>query len=184
MPAASPDTRPDRPGVGVDSKGGAVIDPTENVIALTKAEAKRQDDLREANNTFLRSQVDWLEKLIDVREKYSNLLAEKESARLDAIRQVDVLAVTTAADRALAATQTLATSTKATVDGINERVAAVEKASYEGAGKSGGIGASWSVIVTVVMTLLAIGSFLYAINRTPAQPQVIYLPSPVPGATK
>lgn len=60
-----------RPGVGVDSRGGGVIDPTENVKALNAAEAKRQDDLR-----------GWL-------EKFTNAMRDKDAQLQTALREAE-----------------------------------------------------------------------------------------------
>jgi gamma-glutamylcysteine synthetase len=162
-------------GLGVDIYGGQVVDPTANVIALTEAEAKRQDDLREANeklqkseNTRLEAYVAHAEFIGDLRAKHQKEFADArdrhilemrtaEAARLDSIRQVDVTAVKTEADRAQAAIATLAATTstnaenlrnalnataatiaKSTSDTfaqVTERLAALEKASYESVGK-------------------------------------------------
>jgi hypothetical protein len=56
---------PGQPGIGVDARGGAVIDPTKNVLDLVQAESKFQNGMREAG------------------EKYQNALREAESKRVD-----------------------------------------------------------------------------------------------------
>lgn len=157
--------QPDKPtGLGVDAAGGPVVDPTANVIALQKASAERQDDLRELNDRridaeirVIQMQVKGLAEVSQLRAEYAREIRLLESDRLDKIRQVDVLAGNTAADRALVAIQTLATSqaaaaetlrsmvtstastiatqTTQTMNAVTERIAALEKSSYEGAGK-------------------------------------------------
>lgn len=144
-------------GVGVDIFGGQVVDPTANVIALTESERNRQDDLRWSNDRRVDAELRHVKEMANLRETYGKDLASAESKRLDSIRQVDVLAVNTAADRAQTAIQALATvsatnaetlrnaltttaSTIAaqlatTVAGINERISALERSSYEGTGK-------------------------------------------------
>lgn len=146
------------------SGGELTIDPTENVKALTEAANTRQDDLRELNDRridaeirIMEVQVGGLEKIAVLRAKHAKEIRDLESRRLDAIRQVDVTAVKTEAERALAAisvlatttatnaenlrnaltatAQTIATQTANTVSQITERIAALEKSSYEGAGK-------------------------------------------------
>jgi hypothetical protein len=139
-------------------------DPTENVQALSEAANKRQDDLREANNRLTESEIKRVDerithadKMAELRERHFQKMRTAETARLDSIRQVDVTAVRTEADRALAAIQTLAATTatnaenlrnaltttaatiaKQTADSFTqviERIAALEKSSYEGVGK-------------------------------------------------
>ena len=133
------------------------IDPTANVVALTEAANKRQDDLRSLNDKRLDSEIAHLKEISELRSAFDRETRSLESNRLNAIRQVDVLAVNTAADRAAAAIQalaavtttnadvlrnalnstatTIATQTAGTVSAITERIAALEKSSYEGIGK-------------------------------------------------
>ena len=144
-------------GMGVDSDGGPVVDPTANVIALTEAGNRRQDDLRAANDTLVKAELRHVGEMAALREIHQREIREIETKRLDAIRQVDVLAVTTAAERANEAIQrlatatasnaenlrlaltstasTIATQTAQTVGAIIERISALEKAYYEGKGK-------------------------------------------------
>lgn len=217
-------------GLGVDYFGGPVVDPTENVIALTEAANKRQDDLRELNNKLFDCKADCLETVSNIRadhakelrmqevrwseelEKRAKEIRESESNRLNAIRQVDVLAVNTAADRAAAAIQalaatttanaenlrnalnstatTIATQTSNTVQQITERLAALEKSSYEGKGKGEGIGATWGVLIAVagvVISLVTVISGVFLFRQpaaVPQAPQVIYVPAPSNGQSK
>lgn len=135
-----------------------VIDPTENVIALTEAANRRQDDLRAASERFQAAQIAHLNATMQLRGDHAKEIRRLETERVNAIRQVDVTAVKTEADRALAAIQTLAATTatnadnlrtaltntattiaKQTADTVGEittRIAALEKSSYEGLGKS------------------------------------------------
>jgi len=157
-----------KPGLATDSWGDPVVDPTANVIALTTAANRRQDDLRMAERELteaklahvsevLRIKDNCAREISDLRAKHQNEIGTLESGRLNAIRQVDVLAVSTAAERAQAAIQALATVTATNADNlrnalnttattiaaqlstlvgtINERIAALEKSSYEGVGK-------------------------------------------------
>ena len=147
-----------RAGLAVDGTGQPVIDPTENVKALTEAEARRQDDLRNAHGILMSAEINHLKDIMALRAEYSKELALKESGRVDAIRQVDQLNVSTAAAVSAAAISTLASTTMSTaetlrnsvvasaqtiasqtatiVSAITERLAALEKSSYEGQGKS------------------------------------------------
>lgn len=151
-------------GLGVDVYGDPAFDPSENVKALNEAANKRQDDLREAHNALMDSEIrrldaeaGHLKEISALREHHAKEIRAAETERLNSIRQVDVTAVRTEADRALAAIQTLAAttatnaenlrnalnataatiakSTSDTVQQITERIAALEKSSYEGVGK-------------------------------------------------
>jgi hypothetical protein len=227
-------------GIGVDEFGAPAVDPTQNVIALTEAANLRQDDLRRENNARVDVEVRRLEQLSALRAEHSKTLihlhavhskelSALESNRLNAIRQVDVLAVNTAADRAAAAIQALAATTAANADNlrnaltataatiatqtagivtaITERIAALEKSSYEGkgkqavadplmdelvremkslresratgAGKGEGVNAAWMGLLGAV-TLIAtlIAIFSFARSSPDKTPQIIYVPAP------
>jgi hypothetical protein len=107
-----------RPGIGVDSHGGNVIDPTENVKALSEASDKRQDDLRELNNRRLDANITRVDaelnsirrtlsaqsrstkEIIKLQAKHAKEMQVAEAKRIDAIRAVDVNAVAVASQRA------------------------------------------------------------------------------------
>jgi hypothetical protein len=144
-------------GLAVDRTGGPVVVPTANVIALNEAANRRQDDLRNLTNALTAAQIHHVIEMATLRADHAKEIRLLESDRLDKIRQVDVLAGNTAADRALVAIQTLdrttqanaetlrsmvattataiATQTGNTVAQQNERIAALEKSSYTGIGK-------------------------------------------------
>lgn len=145
------------PGIAVDAQGGTVTDPTANVRALNEASIKRIDDVQYVYRLLAMSELSKVQAIADLRAEYDREIRELESDRLDKIRQVDVLAGNTAADRALIAIQTLAATTTAnaetlrsmvantattiaqqtanTVTQQNERIASLEKSSYTGMGK-------------------------------------------------
>lgn len=145
-------------GDAVDIQGNPAFDPSANVIALTEAANKRQDDLRRAHRRFVAMQMSYIEKIGELRAAHTKEMMVGEAERLNSIRQVDVTAVKTEADRALAAIQVLATQTQTNAENLRnaltstaatiakqtsdtvaqliERIAALEKSSYEGKGKS------------------------------------------------
>jgi hypothetical protein len=99
------------PGPGVDASGQAVIDPTQNVLQLVEAAITRQDDLREAEAKHIRE-------LDAMRDAHAKELRESESARLDAIRAVDINAVQRAAEVAAAQAATLAGQVAASAEAL------------------------------------------------------------------
>jgi hypothetical protein len=127
-----------QPGIAVDSRGGAVIDPTANVIALNEAAVKRQDDLREAEGRRINQALTHTEQMAQLREHHAWELRESEAKRLDANRQVDVLAVQTLATSTRTLAENIATQTANTVKGLEDRLSALEKSSYTGVGKGEG----------------------------------------------
>jgi hypothetical protein len=183
-----PNDREARPvSRGSQSGGGRPVDPTQNVIALVDAEKTHNEDLRilydrihaselltvdaklahQAEVSRLRSEYeqrlsdcksDCQTQVATLRAEQSREMNEAEANRLNSIRQVDVLAVNTAADRAAAAVNALAVTTAAnaenlrtalnttaatiaaqlagTVATISERITGLERSSYEGKGRS------------------------------------------------
>ena len=145
-----------RPGIAVDSRGGAVVDPSENVSRLNEAGNKRQDDLREWMAKYLEAigsirselqqerirriddlrvtdtrRVDELrlaesrrvDEHAEMRAEYENKLAEAEKKRIDAIRAVDVAAVSIASERATQQATVLASQVATSADALRTLVA-------------------------------------------------------------
>lgn len=121
------------PGPGVDRYGRDVIDPTKNVLDLVRAAIERQDDLRTAESRHIRelasirAEYDMRMQAKDdhiaiVRSSYEEKLRLQESARIDAIRAVDVGAVSRAAEVSAAQASTLATQQQASADALRNQV--------------------------------------------------------------
>jgi hypothetical protein len=118
------------PGIPVDSRGGATIDPTKNVLDLVEASIRRQDDLRRATEELLKDKIAEnneksalrlqmmeqrlaevvlrLDSEAKLRAEFSKEIAATEKARVDAIRQVDKTAVDQTASAALQTAANLA----------------------------------------------------------------------------
>lgn len=144
-------------GMGVDAKGNLVPDPTKNVQALVDAAIERVDDLRILNDRRIDADIKHLKEIVDLDREHTKELRDLEAKRLDAIRQVDVNAVQTEANRSLDAIRALAVTTASNAENLRtalqnteqvlarqnaeanklttDRLAALEKSSYEGAGK-------------------------------------------------
>jgi len=132
-------------------------DPTPNVLGLVEAAMQRQDDLRKADRAEVleirRIKEDCAKETDQLREK----LREAESARINAIRAVDVAAaalanergtqqasvlasqVSTSAEtlRAMVATtaEAVAKTFAATVSQLSDRVTLLEKSQYQIGGR-------------------------------------------------
>lgn len=130
----SPLPPPSRAGIGVDARGGAVIDPTENVKALNEAASKRQDDLRSESEKLFRSKVEASEAINSLRylhaqeqaalrAEYDEKLRTAEKNRIDAIRAVDVNAVAVASTRATDQASVLATQVSKSAEDLRALVA-------------------------------------------------------------
>jgi len=146
-----------RPGIAVDAYGGGVIDPTKNVLDLVDAAVKRIDDVGRLRALLVDVQIAHQAEIGRLRADYQTAIDALEAKRLDAIRQVDQLAVKTEADRSAAAITALATTAATTaetlrnavntsatnlatqltntVNAITERIAQLEKLSYTGQGR-------------------------------------------------
>jgi hypothetical protein len=145
-------------GLGAEFAAHFLEDPTQNVRDLSEALSQRQDDLRDLTNRSIESNLNWTEKIANIRADHSREIRHLESDRLDKIRLVDVANTATTAAQALAAIQTLAATTAANADqlramvattaqsiqnqtdrivgAITERLGALEKSSYTGQGRS------------------------------------------------
>lgn len=117
-------------GLVADRSATPVVDPTENVKALTAAGFGRQDDLRDLEAKFLINKIEAAERIsqlqydhsveiakaladrIDaearLRAEAADKLAQAEAKRIDAIRAVDVQAVASANEKSNATAATLA----------------------------------------------------------------------------
>lgn len=150
------------------------MDPTENVRGMIDRAVSRIDDLREAEVRRVNEQM-------MLRAEYSAQLALAEAKRIDAIRAVDVNAVSVANDRATAQAAVLASQVSTSAENLRqlvaatattvaqqlaqvsseiaERLSALEKSQYESKGSSGGMRDVWGWIVAGILALIAIGSF-------------------------
>jgi hypothetical protein len=102
-------------GMGVDSSGGPVIDPTQNVLDLVEAAVQRLDDL-----SILRDKH--FHDIISLEREHNKQIWTLQMDRLEAVRNVDVGAVSTAANTAEARATTLANQVAAAAEAM--RVAA------------------------------------------------------------
>lgn len=135
------------PGLAVDAGGNPVIDPTKNVLDLVAASERRMDDLAVAAEKLSSVKHEHARELIKLNALHSKELREAETKRLDAIRAVDVAAasvianqVSTSAEalRSLVSTTatTLAAQTTSSFTQLSDRIAQLERTSYEGSGKA------------------------------------------------
>ena len=133
-------------GVGVDSSGGPVIDPTKNVISLVEANAKTGEELRDADTKFNDAQHAHLKEIGSLRSAHAKELRANDIERYAAIRQVDTTNATAAAAQIATQIQTLAKSTedirKTLADAmasrdarVDERLGSLERSSSLGTGR-------------------------------------------------
>jgi hypothetical protein len=147
-----------KPGFGVDWQGNPVIDPTANVLELVAAERRRTDDLRKADRLLGKKEHRSIEKQLKLHFRYTEKLMKAEADRINAIRAVDVAAVSVASSKtqdqanvlanqvtaSADALRTLVSSTASTlasqltqiIEPIMGRLAELEKKQYENTGKT------------------------------------------------
>lgn len=121
------------------------IDPTANVLALSEASNKRQDDLREGAERLMAAQIEHIrvterirsdsvrdlalaesrrvDEQMALRASYSERLELAEAKRIDAIRAVDVNAVAVASQRASDQATVLATQVAQSAEALRALVA-------------------------------------------------------------
>ena len=169
--------RPSANGRGVDASGNLAFDPTENVIALVQANKERADDLRKADRTLAKTELKAIRREAVLRTWHNKEMRKLESSRLDAIRNVDVAARVTDQKTALDAIQALAAQTESNRNSLSkqvtdtaetlskqnaeankqqlDRIAALEKTSYTGAGEKAVADPAMVQLVDVVTKLVA-----------------------------
>lgn len=109
------------PGPGVDAAGRTVVDPTKNVMDVVAAAVQRIDDLRTAADNHFRE-------VSALRAEYDRRLRDAETARIDAIRAVDVGAVNRAAEVSAQQATTLAAQVATSAETLRTQVAAAATA--------------------------------------------------------
>jgi hypothetical protein len=141
------------------TEGLRTPDPTENVKDLVKevvirldslreSERRHAESLQEAERRFTESELKAVREVMELRAKHVAELRLAETARINAIREVDVNAIAIATERANTQAQVLATQVQATQEAmrslvsttearLSERLMTLERLQYEGKGLSG-----------------------------------------------
>jgi hypothetical protein len=99
------------PGPASDASGNPVFDPSKNVLDLVEAAIARQDDLRVTESEHVRE-------IMRLRASYDHELRVSETARIDAIRAVDVGTAERAAAVVASQAATLATTVTASAEAL------------------------------------------------------------------
>ncbi len=166
---------PGQPGIGVDAAGGAVIDPTENVLALVDAQARFQGEKDALTAKLSANESAWVikyfEALMAAERTRVNDLASQKSSYDKQIAETQTTQLKTTSD--LVSTQldkvtdSLSGSLNKTADniigilaGLTDRLSKVEQFRYETGGKSSVSDPALMQIVqdiTTIKTRLATG---------------------------
>lgn len=228
MSGGGPVSSAGQAGQAVDAAGKPAFDPSKNVLDLVEAAVLRLDDLRAAETRRqddMRAQSEkHTAEMARLNSDYQEKLRDAEAKRIDAIRAVDVNAVAVASGRAADQATVLANQVQVSADAlrslvattqsalaaqhaastaeITKRLTELERAKYEGAGRStvadpmltelvaemkslresrasitgntAGKSATWAAVATLVGLLLALATFF----GLKSQPEVRYVPSP------
>ncbi len=172
-----------------NEKEKEILDPTHNVRAIVENAVRRIDDLMNALSERVGDAIDAERRRVDeqmkLRAEYDVQLNVAEAKRIDAIRAVDVNAVSVANERATAQAAVLANQVSASAEtlralvaataatvaqqlsqvssGIADRLSALEKSQYENKGSSGGMRDMYGWIFGGMMALLSLGSIAYMV---------------------
>lgn len=153
------------------------LDPTANVLTIVAVAVERIDDLRAAEShrvdCAIAAERLRINEQLALRAHYDDKLIEAEAKRIDAIRSVDVAAIATANDRSVNQATVLATQVAVTAETLRslvatssetvqqqlrqlttqltDRIASLERQSYEGIGKGGGMRDMWGWVMAAVL---------------------------------
>lgn len=162
------------------------MDPTENVREMIDRAVSRMDDLRVLESSRIDQKIEServrVNEQLSLRAEYNVQLSIAEAKRIDAIRAVDVNAVSVANERATAQAAVLANQVAASAETLRALVAAtaatqaqqltqltaqltdrltsLEKSQYESKGSSGGMRDVWGWIIAGLATLIAVSAFV------------------------
>lgn len=138
------DVQGSAPGIGVDARGGGVIDPTKNVENLVRALEITFERLREADKELFSARFDGIKELVSTMSRhlveYQNAMRDAETRRIDQLAQNrqdfqntirDMLAESVRTTSTLVSTQLV--QIQATFD---TRVSKLEAGAFTQAGKS------------------------------------------------
>jgi hypothetical protein len=133
-----------QPGIPVDFRGQATIDPTKNVLDLVRAESKYQDAMRDAQEKLFNAKSDATRDMIkivsDSSVGYQNAQRDAETRRIDQLAETrqefqntirDMLAESVRTTSTLVSTQLV--QIQATFD---TRVSKLEAGAFTAAGRS------------------------------------------------
>ena len=166
-------------------------DPTMNTHGIVQAAVRRLNDIGGLQFGRLQDQIDAERRRIDeqmeLRADYAGQLALAEAKRIDAIRSVDVNAVSVANDRATAQAAVLANQVSASAEtlralvaataatvaqqlaqvsaGIADRLSALEKSQYENKGAGSGMRDMTGWIFGGFSGAATIGMVIYTLLR-------------------
>jgi hypothetical protein len=146
-----------RPGIGIDSSGGQVIDPTKNVLDLVEAGRQAADKLRESDLRYIDAMRAAETRRIDqLREaethRINELAAQKERYDIE-------LAKILRANQDAASTL-LATQLKEVKNDLADRTSKLEQFRWESGGKFSGAGSLFGYIVGIAGVLIALSAVI------------------------
>lgn len=169
--------------------GSNVTDPTLNVRAMIHLSADRADQLRLAEsiriNQLMEAERIRVNEQLALRAEFADKLSTAEKQRIDAIRAVDVNAVSVASERASAQAAVLATQVTASAETlralvattaaaqqqqlsiltnqITERITILERNQYEKGGSSTGMRDLYQWVIGGIIAVVSIGGVIFNI---------------------
>jgi hypothetical protein len=131
-----------RPGVGVDGRGGPVIDPTKNVLDLVQALKEMLAELRASDN------------------KYQDGMRDAETRRVDQLAALRVHYETIIEGMRTNSLKLLAEQLKEHKAEAGSRTSLLEQFRWESGGKFSGANTLWALLVGVVGVVIALAIYL------------------------
>jgi hypothetical protein len=148
------------PGIGVDSHGGGVVDPTKNVLDLVLAAVKRLDDLA----------AEWTRRQDDLRDResrYQSAMRDGETRRIDQLaaqkQAFDFELARILKANSDSASLLLATQLAEVKRDLSERTAKLEQFRWESGGQNSGRGDAWALMVVAGTFLLLLAGAVIAL---------------------
>jgi hypothetical protein len=155
-----------RPGIGVDARGGQVIDPTKNVLDLVQALKEMLAELRVADNKRQ-------DELRAAEAKIQNYAREAETRRIDQLAAQKQLFDLELARVLKANVDTsallLSTQLKEVKTDLQVELRSLNQFRWESAGKGAGLGDAFGYAVGVIGLLVAAGALFFNARRGTAK---------------
>ena len=164
-----------------------VLDPTLNVMDALRGAVARQDDLRDSEMRRLAELIvmrsDHNREIANLRSNHNSEILAAETRRIDALRAVDVGAISVANERAVQQAAVLATQVATSAEALrgviattaattqtqltnlanqlSDRLSTVERAQYESKGQKGGTREVWGWIFSAILAVGSIAGLIY-----------------------
>lgn len=140
-------------GLGIDSSGEPVVDPTENVLALVDAQSLHAAELREADAKYLASELRRIDEL-----------AAGEARRIEHLRKLDALhssiIETMRNDKIDTTARLLASQAQELKNDFQVEIRSLNQFRWESGGKTLGQAMIFYIIVQVILSIAGVAAII------------------------